>query len=826
MKLVDGFIARKRAERLRSAREMSEIDLRRLQDELVARGVSAIEPVSECLSHGDARGPALEVLDRLVSDATLDDFLDLLASANSTVVSGISRVLCSSRKFTPRRLLTRIRTAPLPRLAFEPVLREHVASLPIPEIASMLPGLPREGQLLLLSVLDRSQDPSFGLMLAPLLKHEDPWLRAGIARLFGNHPGSGVVAGLSELLADPAKAVRLEAVSALHALLAHDAVPALIDALEDSDIKVQSAAIDALRAMADVTAVPSLVTVLTNESEYVRRAAVEVLNVVATAEAIQDLVRALRDEDWWVRVRAADALGTLGGEKVVAAVIGLMKDEDDFIRRHAIEILNAVPDPTAVPALIAALEDTDWWVRERAIDALGKTRDERALEPLVGLLGRDNATDILCARGLGALGLPGSLRPLLGLLESAAEEVRLEATRALQEFPRGNLSSADRSLLHDALSLANVGSGHSMEIPMRVRGGVSTGSSILMHPVLGSPGGGELAPPQRRFGQDRGTNAPAERRQMSLVPTARDAAPPSSAIRRDPTGALGINFSDLPEGHEFLDRYRILRKIGRGGFGTVYLAEDRFIQEEIILKVLNPQLSLDEGAARRFVQELKLARRVSHRNVIRIHDFLDLGGARAISMEYFPGKDLGNLLAEHHLLEPGRALHIASQVADGLACAHAEGVIHRDIKPANILVGADDDTRLVDFGLASVHQNLGDGSRLTKSGLLIGTPEYMAPEQISGEKVDHRADVYALGIVLYEALSGLRPYTAESPVKILFQHLEGGAKPLSEVMPTLPAAVANLVSRAMARDPNDRPPTAAEFHREIEELLPNLKESS
>jgi serine/threonine-protein kinase len=246
------------------------------------------------------------------------------------------------------------------------------------------------------------------------------------------------------------------------------------------------------------------------------------------------------------------------------------------------------------------------------------------------------------------------------------------------------------------------------------------------------------------------------------------------------------------------------------------------IEEEIILKVLNPQLSMDETAAQRFVQELKLTRRISHRNVIRIHDFLDLGGTRAISMEYFPGRDLGQLLNESGPLDVARGLRLASRLCDGLAAAHAVGVLHRDIKPANILIGDGDETRLVDFGMASAQQASGEGSGLTKSGLLIGTPEYMAPEQITGESADHRVDLYSLGVVMYECLSGARPFTAETPVKVLFQHLEGASTPLRELIPELPEAVGALISGAMARDPNDRPAGAIELRDAIDRVLVDL----
>jgi serine/threonine-protein kinase len=444
------------------------------------------------------------------------------------------------------------------------------------------------------------------------------------------------------------------------------------------------------------------------------------LNDVATADAIQDLVRALRDQDWWVRVRAADALGTLGGEKVVDAVMGLMRDEDDFIRRHAVEILNAVPSPVALPTLVEAIDDKDWWVRERAIDALGKTRDERAVDPLLKLLEREDSTAVLCVRALGAIGHPRSLRPLVLLLDSPVRELRREVQDALQDMPRGELSSDDRSFLHEALARAQVEATHSTEIPMRVRGSATGGSLLSQHPLIGLAGGMPAPPP---VGPGAGpSDAQRSRQRVSFVPVARDRGGSEQAIRRESTGGLGLHFADLAEGQEFLDRYRIVRKIGRGGFGTVYLTYDNVIQEEIILKILNPQLSMDDTAGRRFVQELKLTRRVSHKSVIRIHDFLDLGGARAISMEYFPGKDLGHMLIQGGPLELRRGLRIAAQDCDGLAAAHAQGVLHRDIKPPNILVGNDDETRLVDFGLASSSRRAAMNPRLTKTASSSGRP--------------------------------------------------------------------------------------------------------
>jgi serine/threonine protein kinase len=180
-------------------------------------------------------------------------------------------------------------------------------------------------------------------------------------------------------------------------------------------------------------------------------------------------------------------------------------------------------------------------------------------------------------------------------------------------------------------------------------------------------------------------------------------------------------------------------------------------------------------------------------------------------MEYFPGRDLARVLKSEGALTPARGINLACQVCDALAAAHEKGVIHRDVKPGNVLVGQDDLVKLVDFGLAAVGQQM--GSRLTKSGLLIGTPEYMAPEQISGQAVDGRADLYALGVLMYEMFSGTQPFAGENTVAILFQHLEGEVKPLSQVAPQVTPALERVVMSAMARNPDDRPATAVELRR-------------
>jgi len=788
------------------AAEQDDATLRTAKDELVNMGVPALEPVFECLSHGEARRHAMEILDRLLSEASLGHYLEALRSPNPAIISGVAQVLSRNSNYDASRMVSLLSDPSFHKSVIESVLWARVESIPARRLILLVPEVSKDARAVVFRLLEKVADSDTVDDLIDLVSHEDWWVRQAVARLLGEFNEANAKKSLMRLAKDSQKGVRLQAVESLHKLRDPMCIPALADRLRDDDLKVQTAAIDALVELGDANSVPHLLTVLKDESEYARRAAVEVLNQVANNEAIYDLVRALRDEDWWVRVRAADALGSLGGEKVVEGVIGLLHDPDDFLRRYGIEILNAVPSAKAVEHLIVALNDNDWWVRERAIDALAKTGDTRAVDPLLDLLRADASAAPHCVRALGILGDARAVEPLTRLVHSENTEIRREATNSLLLFSRKVLPPQARAMVSQALTNIMPQASRTTGIPLEVRDQRGLGPEQ----ERSSP------PPEHRRPEPPVSPAPVSGE------TSRDSNP--SPTGKTPRSTEEVNFLKLERDTQILGRYRVVRQIGKGGFGAIYLIYDSAIQEEIIFKILNPQLSMDEISLARFVQELKLTRGITHRNVIRLFDFMDLGGARAVSMEYFPSRDLGKIIRSEGAIDLQRGLRILSQVCEGLMAAHAGGVVHRDVKPANILVGKDDTVKIVDFGLASVEQQI--GTRLTKSGLLIGTPEYMSPEQISGGDVDHRADLYSLGIVMFETFSAKKPFSGETPVKVLFQHLEADIPSLKDAAPNLPESVYQLVHRAMCKEPGGRPQTAQEFWQAIEDIRSGLAEAA
>ena len=278
-----------------------------------------------------------------------------------------------------------------------------------------------------------------------------------------------------------------------------------------------------------------------------------------------------------------------------------------------------------------------------------------------------------------------------------------------------------------------------------------------------------------------------------------------------------INIEDLKKGDLWIDRYRIDREIGRGAMGRVMLATDEVVEEVVILKFMHPELTAETDSRERFLREVKFSRKISHPNVIRVHDMLFRNNLSAISMEFFESRGLDEYLREKKFFEVGEGLDILLQVANGMAAAHDQEVIHRDLKPSNILMNEAGLVKIVDFGIASASSQSGSEGTLTKSGSIIGTPAYISPERARGKDSDHRSDIYALGIIAYGMFSGKLPYSGE-PMALLYQHIEGNAVPVHEIRKEVGPRVSLLVQKMMAVDINDRLQTMQDVAEAIKGL--------
>jgi len=274
-------------------------------------------------------------------------------------------------------------------------------------------------------------------------------------------------------------------------------------------------------------------------------------------------------------------------------------------------------------------------------------------------------------------------------------------------------------------------------------------------------------------------------------------------------------------------RYQVLKELGRGGMGIVFQAYDKHLQEQVAIKILSPLLSNDPDALERLKREVSAARRITHPNVIRIHDIAEANGLQYVSMEFFGGTNLKDHLKQVGHLSVREAFNIASQICDGLQAAHAQGVIHRDLKSQNVILNAANQIKIIDFGLAYTQQMQG----LTATGLIMGTPEYMAPEQVSGKKVDERADIYSLGIILYELFTGRVPFTGPSAISVGFQQIKDPPAAPSSINPQIGGSLEGVILKALQKDPVMRYRDVAELKADLEAAInqparPSVSEKS
>lgn len=778
----------------------------KLVDKLKSAGNKVVPKIIDALAMSDKTHTMVlvDILGAMVNDKNLTMYREGLADGNERVVSGTAWALSSSTSYNANSLLEFFEDPEVSKPALIEVLRVHKQDLSVHELLRHAYECEPKEKAAIFKIIREIIKPEMIPDLIARMGGKDPVIKIHLMQLLSKFDKTEITHALEMQLKDPNKMVRAAALSAL-ATRKQDAISIdkVAEILTDPDLDVQSKAADVLIKINHPDTVKYLIPALKDESEYARRAAVEVLNEVGNETSVKELLGAIKDDDWWVRSRAGDALAEIGGPRVVDSVLKLVTSKDEEIRRSAIEILNNTKDERAVDGLINATDDTDWWVRERAVDALSKIGSPKALPKLEKMLGADPKTDTVVVRALGMIGNAKHISKIVPMLQSTERAVQVEAIKALSHLADESHAETIRTVLkkikqsdeHTIINAADTAlkslddrySETVIEENVRAEKlGAHTQTLLLDNSDL-----------------DKLLGAQAAKQEEAATPDAPQApaAPPVLDIAK-------LNPGDVIDG-----RYKYIEKIGKGAFGTVLLMEDEVVDEQLILKFLNPNVSSDEEMMKRFVHELRYSRKITHRNVIRIYDFLHLQGCYAISMEYFPSHTLSGEIPDSKPMDLKKALKFSRDMATGMTVAHLAGVIHRDLKPANILVNDEGLLKIVDFGVAAAASS-GD-TQLTKTGYVIGSPKYMAPEQILGKKVDQTADIYSIGVIMYEMVTGIPPYSRGDHMSVMYQHVQGKAKNCQEINPDLPDDYANLIIRAMSVDKTKR-------HQSMEELTEEL----
>jgi serine/threonine protein kinase/Tfp pilus assembly protein PilF len=280
------------------------------------------------------------------------------------------------------------------------------------------------------------------------------------------------------------------------------------------------------------------------------------------------------------------------------------------------------------------------------------------------------------------------------------------------------------------------------------------------------------------------------------------------------TETLQTSLRELTTGSTFAGRYQVIEELGKGGMGKIYKVFDTKIKEKIALKLIKPEIASDRETIERFANELKLARKIRHKNVCGMFDIAEAEGAHFITMEYVSGEDLKSMIRMTGMLGIGTVLSVGKQICDGLAEAHSQGIVHRDLKPTNIMLDKGGNVKLMDFGIARSMRERG----ITGPSVLIGTPEYMSPEQAEAKEVDQRSDIYSLGIVLYEMATGRLPFQGDTALSIAMKHKGEIPKNPKQFNPNIPDDLSGVILKCLEKDKAKRYQTAAEVHSELEKI--------
>ncbi len=764
-------------------------------NKLLKMAKSAIPKLAERLdtSNKHESSQIIRILSDFATNENTEYFKPLFSHQSNFVRDGVLAALSKSPTLDPNRFIDLFENQNASKPMLITLLTAHRQKVNGSKILRYAYKLEHNDQAALFKLLEKIATDTIVPELVNRADTKDPIVRTYITKVMSKFDTPIVNESLSKLLSDENKSVRLAALEGLSSSNKVMEVEDLCKLINDPDFNVQNKAIEAIVKINHPKTVLYLIPHLKDESEYTRRAAVEVLNEIASKESVKDLFNAIRDEDWWVRSRAADALGKIGGKRVVQAVIHLIKDDDEFIRRSAIEIINATKDESTFDALVKSLDDNDWWVRERAIDGLAELGNKKCVPILIKLLSNNNdntAMTVVLLKAFATLKAEEALKISLAQLKSDSDNVIKEAINTLkvitpEEHVEVVVKAIDKAIVDQPEEIQELGQ-------------EAINCIVEQEPESSTV---EVFKDKRDTDDDdEGT--------ITM---------PGKVVRNNAQiETKTINPDELQPDDMLADRYRYIKKIGKGAFGSVFLVEDTMISEEIILKFLNTQFVTDESIIKRFIYELRFARKITHPNVIRIYDMVSFGKAHAISMEYFRSHTLSAEVKDKTPMEINRAKQFALDVCSGMESAHTANVVHRDLKPNNILIDENDVVKIVDFGVAAATQST--DTKLTKTGLLVGTPTYMAPEQVLGKEVDERTDIYSLGAIMYEMLTGRPPYSGKDSMSIMYQHVQGKAARVNEKNEEVSQELSDLVSKSMSVKPEHRFQTMTEVKNALSNL--------
>lgn len=715
-----------------------------------------------------------------------DYFLEALSHDRTVFRDAASDILSKTPTVDSAKLFQRLHEPDVSPYEVIAVLESHREQLKPEDIINHSIKLEPDYAIRLLKLVEGSQQPvDLSNLSFQLSKIESPEFKINLLNYFGSVNQPKIPLIVARFLEDTNKVVVLEALKTLNRLKIDFDASVLLPFTETMTGVELEYVLKIIAKQADADLVPHLSAYLTTKSDELNEFFARIVVVNADAVNFEKFLRRLMLEDDWTQQQAVASVQKFSGEKLSEVARELTGHDQEFIRNTAQTlVINLIGDEDLGKIEEFALND-NWQVRERAVQSLAKSSNRAAIPILKKMVHAWPDDFPLALRAVKQLGFGKGLEIAFEGLKNPQANVQRASLETIEAITTEKHASNVRDNILWSLPV--------LTTEMREF------AKMLMSQITR-----DYDLPDIQIDENSNTSTGAV--DLPLF---------------DATGSLqpveNISLLDaLGPGEVWMDRYHIKQEIGRGAMGRVMLVEDDMVDESLILKFMLPELTMDQDSTERFKREVKYARKVSHRNVIRVHDILLKNGVCAISMEYFESRGLENILLDVNCFDTLDGLKILYQIANGMAAAHEQAVIHRDLKPSNILIDGQWQVKIVDFGIASAGTS--SEATLTQTGSIIGSPAYLAPERAEGVDADERSDIYSLGVIAYYMFSGKLPYVGK-PMEVLAMHRDGNAPPIVKVREGAAPEVSSLIVKMMAVDPGARPQSMDVVRDEVGKLV-------
>jgi serine/threonine-protein kinase len=809
-------------------------------DKLLDNRKEATERVLERLDSGPKfqYSTSLQLLELLLDNTVIELIMSTIPDLKPGTQKDIATLLNTNKGFDPHLLLPFLK-APLSLEVCRDMLmahrREFTAAKLLKVAAKTRPDL---WDIIFELVHGRITDQAFPEAIA-LTKSKDTVLRKHATNVIADYNNPAAIEALQLMLKDDDREVQLSALRGLTRMKA--SLPAAMIFQLMKQMKKEEAPL--IKALLSYSRDPQLMKylnqILFGKNTKLRPFALQSLALIATEHTVREVFTVLADKPEEIHVSIIQALTENCGKRFTRAVAILANDPDEKIRNLAIKSISAgdIEDPEIIDLIKTHIDDDlPKNIKTSFIKKLGDIKDSESVKALTKIMRHDPEQRVIVLQTLEEIADEGPLADVFEMLAEDDADIQCAALSCLakiipekfagqiREQLIANADKLDEKALPNLINLLE-------SIADKHRLPETTSYKKSLEKLQKEASGEVELVTLSSFGATTPQAAQADGNPFGVASEVSSSDAPDYPFGGMGSDVFGTGEVVMPEakdekpeedfaidlvvGQVLANRYELIKEIGRGGYGSVWLVEDKFIKEQLVMKFLHQTLVSDEIAIERFVRELRLARKITHANIIRLFDYLDLGSIAAISMEYFAGDALSSIIHKG-VLEPERAVKLAITISKALEVAHQAEVVHRDMKPANILVDDNNMVKIVDFGIAAASKHA--ESRLTRTGTLVGTPTYISPEQIQGKEVDGRTDLYSLGVIMYEMMTGHPPYEAEDPMALVFMHVEGNARRLDEVNPVIPKEVADIVHKCIMPEPDERYQSMAELAQALSQL--------